>query len=50
MNDIFLGVLVFSTVILSLVIILNVLGNFLLPQGEVTLLINNDNDLSLIHI
>ena len=39
MSDILLGVIVFSSVILFLVIILNVLGNILLPQGEVTLLI-----------
>ena len=57
MSDILLGVIVFSSVILLLVIILNVLGDILLPQGEVTLLINDDVDksinvqtLSLIHI
>ena len=41
MSDILLGVIVFSSVILLLVIILNVLGDILLPQGEVTLLIND---------
>ena len=34
-------------VILFLVFILNVLGNILLPQGEVTLLINDDIDKSI---
>ena len=47
MSDILLGVIVFSSVILFLVIILNVLGDILLPQGEVTLLINNDSDKSI---
>ena len=47
MSDILLGVIVFSSVILLLVIILNVLGDVLLPQGEVTLLINNDIDKSI---
>ncbi|MEK9780800.1 MAG: 2Fe-2S iron-sulfur cluster-binding protein, partial [Gammaproteobacteria bacterium] len=47
MSDILLGVIVFSSVILFLVIILNVLGNILLPQGEVTLLINDDVDKSI---
>ena len=47
MSDILLGVIVFSSVILSLVIILNVLGDILLPQGEVTLLINDDDDKSI---
>ena len=47
MSDILLGVIVFSSVILLLVIILNVLGDILLPQGEVTLLINNDVDKSI---
>ena len=36
MNDILIGVAVFSSVILLLVIVLNVVGNVLLPQGEVT--------------
>ena len=36
MSDILLGVIVFSSVILLLVIILNVLGDILLPQGGVT--------------
>ena len=47
MSDILLGVIVFSSVILLLVIILNVLGDILLPQGEVTLLINDDVDKSI---
>ena len=47
MSDILLGVIVFSSVILFLVFILNVLGNILLPQGEVTLLINDDIDKSI---
>ena len=47
MSDILLGVIVFSSVILFLVFILNVLGNILLPQGEVTLLINDDVDKSI---
>ena len=47
MSDILLGVIVFSSVILFLVIILNVLGDILLPQGEVTLLINDDADKSI---
>ena len=47
MSDILLGVIVFSSVILLLVIILNVLGDILLPQGEVTLLINDDADKSI---
>ena len=47
MSDILLGVIVFSSVILLLVIILNVLGDILLPQGEVTLLINNEIDKSI---
>ena len=47
MSDILLGVIVFSSGILVLVIILNVLGDILLPQGEVTLLINDDSDKSI---
>ena len=47
MSDILLGVIVFSSVILLLVIILNVLGDILLPQGEVKLLINDDLDKSI---
>ena len=47
MSDILLGVIVFSSVILLLVIILNVLGDILLPKGKVTLLINDDLDKSI---
>ena len=46
-NDVFIGVVVFSSVILLLVIVLNVLGNILLPQGEVTIVINDDPDKSI---
>ena len=37
-----LAVTVFTSVILLLVIVLNVLSNFLLPQGEVDIIINDD--------
>ena len=47
MNEVFIGVAVFSSIILLLVIILNVLGNTLLPQGEVTIVINDDPDKSI---
>ena len=47
MNDILIGVAVFSSVILLLVIVLNVVGNVLLPQGEVTIIINDDPDKSI---
>tara|TARA_X000000368_G_scaffold49200_3_gene35106 strand:+ start:496 stop:1722 length:1227 start_codon:yes stop_codon:yes gene_type:complete len=47
MNEVFIGVAVFSFVILLLVIILNVSGNILLPQGEVTIVINDDPDKSI---
>ncbi len=47
MNEVFIGVAVFSSVILLLVIILNVIGNTLLPQGEVTIVINDDPDKSI---
>ena len=47
MNDIIIGVAVFSSVILLLVIVLNVVGNVLLPQGEVTIIINDDPDKSI---
>jgi len=47
MNDVFIGVVVFSSVILLLVIVLNGLSNILLPQGEVTIVINDDPDKSI---
>jgi len=48
MNEtIFLGVAVFTSIILLLIIVLNVLGSILLPQGEVTIVINDDPDKSL---
>ena len=47
MNDILIGVAVFSSVILLLVIVLNIVGNTLLPQGEVTIIINDDPDKSI---
>ena len=42
-----LAVTVFTSVILLLVIVLNVLSNFLLPQGEVDIIINDDPSKSL---
>ena len=47
MNDILIGVAVFSSVILLLVIVLNVVRKVLLPQGEVTIIINDDPDKSI---
>ena len=47
MNDILIGLAVFSSVILLLVIVLNVVGNVLLHQGEVTIIINDDPDKSI---
>jgi len=38
------GMIVFTGVIMALVLILNFAGNKLLPQGEVNILINEDND------
>ena len=38
------GMIVFTGVIMALVLILNFAGNKLLPQGEVDILINEDND------
>ena len=42
-----LAITVFTSVILLLVIVLNVLSNFLLPQGEVDIIINDDPSKSL---
>ena len=42
-----LAITVFTSVILLLVIVLNVLSNFLLPQGEVDIIINDDPSRSL---
>ena len=41
------GMIVFTGVIMALVLILNFAGNKLLPQGEVDILINEDNDSKL---
>ena len=41
------GMIVFTGVIMALVLILNFAGNKLLPQGEVNILINEDNDSKL---
>ena len=41
------GMIVFTGVIMALVLILNFAGNKLLPQGEVDILINDDNDSKL---
>ena len=41
------AITVFTSVILLLVIVLNVLSNFLLPQGEVDIIINDDPSKSL---
>ena len=42
-----LAITVFTSVIVLLVIVLNVLSNFLLPQGEVDIIINDDPSKSL---
>ena len=42
-----LAITVFTSVILLLVIVLNTLSNFLLPQGEVDIVINDDPNKSL---
>ena len=41
------GMIVFTGVIMALVLILNFAGNKLLPQGDVNILINEDNDSKL---
>ena len=45
--EVLVGVLVFTTVIILLVLLLNFVGNLLLPQGEVSLVINDDASKSL---
>lgn len=45
--EVLVGVLVFTIVIILLVILLNFIGNLLLPQGEVSVLINDDASKSL---
>ena len=42
-----LAITVFTSVILLLVIVLNVISNFLIPQGEVDIIINDDPSKSL---
>ena len=42
-----LAITVFTSVILLLVIVLNTISNFLLPQGEVDIIINDDPSKSL---
>ena len=44
MEQIFLGVTVVSIVIISLVLIINLAESKLLPQGDVSILINDDSD------
>jgi Na+-transporting NADH:ubiquinone oxidoreductase subunit F len=45
--EVLVGVLVFTAVIILLVLLLNFVGNLLLPQGEVSLVINDDASKSL---
>ncbi len=45
--EVLVGVLVFTIVIILLVILLNFIGNLLLPQGEVSVVINDDASKSL---
>jgi Na+-transporting NADH:ubiquinone oxidoreductase subunit F len=45
--EVLVGVLVFTIVIILLVILLNFIGNLLLPQGEVSIVINDDASKSL---
>ena len=47
METIFLGVAMFVVIILSLVLLLMVARNFLVPSGEVTITINDDPDSAL---
>ena len=42
-----LGIAVFASVILLLVIVVNVLSDLWLPQGEVNIIVNNDPDKAL---
>ncbi len=42
-----LGIAVFTSVIFLLVIVLNVLSDLWLPQGEVNIIVNNDPDKAL---
>ena len=44
MEQIFLGVIVVSIVIISLVLVINLAESKLLPQGDVSILINDDSD------
>ena len=44
MEQIFLGVTVVSIVIISLVLVINLAESKLLPQGDVSILINDDSD------
>ena len=48
MTTALIGVLFFTTLILILVILLNFAGDKLLPQGEVTIEVNDDSEKSLI--
>ena len=45
--EVLVGVLVFTIVIILLVMLLNFIGNLLLPQGEVSVVINDDASKSL---
>ena len=45
--EVLVGVLVFTAVIILLVLLLNFVGDLLLPQGEVSLVINDDASKSL---
>ena len=42
-----LGIAVFTSVIFLLVIVVNVLSDLWLPQGEVSIIVNNDVDKAL---
>jgi len=44
MESILLGITVFTGVILVLVLILNFAESKLLPQGEMTIIVNDDED------
>ena len=44
MEQIILGVTVISAIIISLVLIINFAESKLLPQGDVSILINGDSD------